>query len=391
MAEAAFETGRKPAAAPPGAVGPVATDRAGLAGVAARLGDPALRKASIESGRAALATRPIRAVQRVAASSEPVVQREATAAEKQKLQTRVGAAYANFEFRTLDGVEYASNAGQEFRLIRFKSGASQWRKMPRQHIGGKSFYGRLGDEPVTMAQAGILAADKQMWQNAPASAPAKAFVPKFSQGNRDNNNKVMGDYLLDGLAPLSASTYARKPYYEWLHMQGHGLGGGETEDNLYAGSHAANSHMAAIEIAAQKLPVSVRPLITLTCEPSVDAKYHTEGVCTAIANDLGKPADEVIQLMQGTSSRMLQYLFFSISLNGTQVLREGVDAQQGGAFDAHWFETLGKVAALAMGGKPNPVPFVPASGSASGAAAPSGAAAAAKPGAAGGGDSKVGK
>jgi hypothetical protein len=341
-------------------------DDAGLEREADAMGARAM---SAETGAALRAP-----VQRAAAPVASVLQRAPTEAEKQKLQARVGAAYPNYQFRTVDGVEYASNAGQEFRLIRFKTGASQWRKVPRQHIGGKSFYGRLGDNPVTMAQSGAMAADKQMWGNAPDSgAPAKAFVPKFAIGARENNNKVMGEYFLDGLAPLSASTYAQSQHYEWLHMQGHGLGGGETEDNLYAGSHAANSHMAAIETAAQKLPVSVRPSITLTCQPIVDAAYHSDAVCTAIANDLGKAPDEVIQLMRGTSSRMLHYLFFTVSVNGKEVLHEGVNAQEPGAFDAAWFEKLQKVASTVMSGNQQSIAFVPASDTASGAAAKPGA------------------
>ncbi|MDV3458624.1 DUF4157 domain-containing protein [Sphingomonas sp. HF-S4] len=297
-----------------------------------------------------------------ATPAAPVIQREPTDAEKQKLAAKVGLAYPNFQFRTVDGVEYAASPKEEYRLIRFQNGTIHWRTVPRKHIGGKSFYGRLGDNPLTMSDVGARTVERQMWEDAPyTGAPAKTFVPQSSIGDRDNNNKVMGDYFLDGLAPMPASIYARTPNYEWLHMQGHGLGGGETEDNLYAGSHAANSHMAAIETAAQKLAVSVRPSVRLTCTPIVDEHYHSDELCTQIANDLGKSPDQVIALMQGATSRKLRHLFFAISLDGKEVWKESIDATQSGAFDAKWFEQLQKSTSLVMSGQPRIMSFVPAS------------------------------
>jgi hypothetical protein len=70
---------------------------------------------------------------------------------------------------------------------------------------------------------------------------------------------------------------------------------------------------------------------------------------------------------------MLHYLFFTVSVNGKEVLHEGVNAQEPGAFDAAWFEKLQKVASTVMSGNQQSIAFVPASDTASGAAAKPGA------------------
>ncbi|NUT87636.1 hypothetical protein HNO91_14470 [Pseudomonas corrugata] len=58
---------------------------------------------------------------------------------------------------------------------------------------------------------------------------------------------------------LSASRYAVRDDQEWLHLRGHGLGGREEPSNLVAGSHGANSEMAAIEMVLQQFD-GKRPL-----------------------------------------------------------------------------------------------------------------------------------
>jgi hypothetical protein len=58
---------------------------------------------------------------------------------------------------------------------------------------------------------------------------------------------------------LSASLYTGREDQEWLHLRGHGLGGREEPSNLVAGSHGANSEMAAVEMVLQQFD-GKRPL-----------------------------------------------------------------------------------------------------------------------------------
>jgi len=58
---------------------------------------------------------------------------------------------------------------------------------------------------------------------------------------------------------LSASQYTGRKDQEWLHLRGHGLGGREEPSNLVAGSHGANSEMAAVEMVLQQFD-GKRPL-----------------------------------------------------------------------------------------------------------------------------------
>lgn len=66
---------------------------------------------------------------------------------------------------------------------------------------------------------------------------------------------------------LSASAYANAAGYEWLHLRGHGLGGAEEATNLVAGSHGANTEMAAIEIVLQQFSgKDIKYSVQATCE-----------------------------------------------------------------------------------------------------------------------------
>lgn len=74
------------------------------------------------------------------------------------------------------------------------------------------------------------------------TAMAKFFgAEEVKKANKNNN----GSYI-------SASTYAGEEGWEWLHIQGHSIGGFEKPENLVAGSHGANTAMAAIESAVGK-------------------------------------------------------------------------------------------------------------------------------------------
>lgn len=69
---------------------------------------------------------------------------------------------------------------------------------------------------------------------------------------------------------LGASGYVNDSNYEWLHLQGHGLGGTEVASNLVAGSHGANTEMAAIEMVLQQFSDSkpgLRFMTVADCYP----------------------------------------------------------------------------------------------------------------------------
>jgi hypothetical protein len=83
-----------------------------------------------------------------------------------------------------------------------------------------------------------------------------ALAPPLNSITREEAERALA---LCEKGSLSASRYTGREDQEWLHLRGHGLGGREEPSNLVAGSHGANSEMAAIEMVLQQFD-GKRPL-----------------------------------------------------------------------------------------------------------------------------------
>ncbi|HEY4351406.1 MAG TPA: hypothetical protein VGN31_09270 [Paraburkholderia sp.] len=82
-----------------------------------------------------------------------------------------------------------------------------------------------------------------------ADGTARGLTAPLNTISREHAQKAV---TLCENGSLSASRYMDLPGQEWLHLRGHGLGGTEEAGNLVAGSHGANSEMAAIEMVLQQ-------------------------------------------------------------------------------------------------------------------------------------------
>jgi hypothetical protein len=289
-----------------------------------------------------------------------VVQREPSDAEKELFRGRVGDAYQNYRFQTLvNGRERAIGVRDYYMLIRPQGGRSYWRKYKLQQTGGRGFYGRLTYNPPGLGQIAENRNLLEVLQETPMARFRQIdFSAARSVGNRDNNNTVMGRYFLNTATPMPASVYALKADCEWLHMQGHGLGGGEVPENLYAGSNAANSQMAAIEGAVQVMRDMYGGAITIRVRVSTDEDYHNEHVCARIAADLGLSAADVYASMKDKESRMIEYIEYSVAVNGESGWTEHILPFQEGRFDEGQFNQLNRRVMEAIQGQQKPIAFV---------------------------------
>ena len=146
---------------------------------------------------------------------------------------------------------------------------------------------------------------------------------------RTANNSGNGSYI-------SASTYAGEDGWEWLHLHGHGIGGLETPDNLVAGSHGANTEMAAIECAVKKVmgastPVAIR----------VSAALEK-------GERLGKPS------VKATA------IFYTITASGKPPLNFTIDASRDKLLQQE-YDQLEALVTAALCGVPRPIAFLRAS------------------------------
>jgi hypothetical protein len=295
---------------------------------------------------------------RAAAGGPPVAQRVPSEEEKGLLLTR---AYDFYTYQTKGDVEFAYGLKGNYRLIRPKSGKAYWRKIKQERRGGRGFYGRLTDKPPTMQEAANYVAMYQAIEQTPGKFfEWTTFMAAKSLGKRKDNNAVMGKYLL-GKGGLSASVYALTSDCEWLHMHGHGLGGDETPDNLYAGSNAANSHMAAIEGALQALRSLPKTVISVDVSIVVNEDHHSPENCVTIVKTLGlegKEADAAAAALSKAPSRMAEHIIYDVLVDGKSVWTEHIDPFVPGRFDEGTFKQLNLRVMAAIKGKPEPIRFV---------------------------------
>ncbi|MBV9409732.1 MAG: hypothetical protein JO164_12970 [Candidatus Eremiobacteraeota bacterium] len=288
-----------------------------------------------------------------------VLQLAPSEAEKQRLRDRLGAAADNYQFRTTDdGTEIAVGVGNTFyRLIRPAGGTSYWRQQKTKRTGGRGFYGRLADAPPSMHDIARNVMEREVLEATPVERfRAIHFDAGASLGNRDDNNRVMGAYFL-GAGSISASVYALRGDCEWLHMQGHGLGGVEVATNLYAGSHGANSEMAAIEGAIQVLN-GLYGGVSVDVQVLTDDDWHTDAHCNAIAAELGLDAAAVRASMQTKESRYLEFITYSVSVNGQEVWSQRILPFQDQRFDEAQFRELNERVRRAIAGQRQLIKFV---------------------------------
>ncbi|HMG46882.1 MAG TPA: DUF4157 domain-containing protein [Allosphingosinicella sp.] len=298
------------------------------------------------------------ALRRASASGPAVVQREATKEEKELLRARVGEAFGTYEFQQRENVEFAMGLRDFYQLIRPKSGKPYWRRKSIRRSGGRGFYGRLADKPPTMQEL----ADAKALFDAIQSAPAKffkhfTFVAETSLGKRKSNNSVMGKHFL-GKGEMPASIYALTGDCEWLHMQGHGLGGSETPANLFAGSNNANSHMAAVETAVQVLRTLPKTQVDVEVSIQLDEDYHTPETCTKIAGALNLDPGTVYASMAKLESRKPEYIRYTVLIDNKTVWSEGIPALSAGRFDEGLFKKLQSAVIASVKPKLEPIKFV---------------------------------
>ena len=284
-----------------------------------------------------------------------VVQCEPTDEEKELLAPRIGA--IPYRFKTVDERELAIGPTNDYyMLIRLQDGRAYWRKYRLKRIGGRGFYGRLVDAPPSLEEIAADINEMDVWSQ--AACRQIDFSAGVAKRDRDNNNHVMGLYFLDGMRQLPASVYARRPHYEWLHMQGHGLGGVEDPDNLYAGSHGANSHMAAVETALQTMRDIYGNALTVNVRVVADEDYHDRTVCSQIAAMLKLDESDVFHAMFGKESRMLEYIEYRVRVGGERVWTERILAFEN-RFDEGQFNQIRHRVKDAIKGIRSPIAFVP--------------------------------
>ena len=285
-----------------------------------------------------------------------VVQREPTEEEKRLLTARVGE--VPYRFETVDDRELAFGpTNHYYMLIRPQGGRAYWRKYRLKHTGGRGFYGRLVEAPPSLGAIAAARNEMEVWSHA-VSRQIEFSVASAVHG-RENNNRVMGLYFLNGAKPMPASVYAMRPDCEWLHMQGHGLGGHEDPTNLYAGSHGANSQMAAVETALQTMRGIYGGDLTVNIHVITDEDYHSEVVCYRIADLLGLDRLSVYQAMAGKESRMLEYIEYSVAVKGIPVWTEKILPFQERRFDEAQFNQINQRVRDAIQGMNRPIAFVP--------------------------------
>ena len=289
---------------------------------------------------------------------DDVVQCVLTQQELDALKKKAGPAFANLTFKTLpNNKEVAIGPKVSYKLLRTVRGP-RWHKIKKKKKGGKGFYGRLGDKPASMEEIAKERSYLKEEMDKPESQFTNInFAAAKSVGKRDQNNQVMGKYFL-GKGDMPASTYALTPNCEWLHMRGHGLGGKETPDNLFAGTHAANSHMAAVETAIQEMYSTYKNALTVEARLSVNEDYHNQHYCTKIASELKLDPAWVYAQMKNVKSRLLTLVVYSVSVNGKLVMQEPVDPFEPGLFDEKQFDKLKKEALEAIKGTPSKMDFV---------------------------------
>lgn len=194
--------------------------------------------------------------------------------------------------------------------LRESDGGARWWHPVKKAKGqrGYSVYMRTTGAPVTLASAAAhadaLAAHRSDLHWGVSTRGAAVLVTaQVNPEKRRQQGAAMAKYFeIDGPS-LSASDYAGEADWEWLHMQGHALGGLETPENLVAGSHGANTEMAAIEKAvgdfkaAKKIDLDVTPIL--------------EG-----GSRLGKPSLKAV------------WIRYRVTVNGTLVIDKKINARR---------------------------------------------------------------
>jgi hypothetical protein len=188
----------------------------------------------------------------------------------------------------------------------------------KKGVGGYSVYMRTPDVPLTLqdiasAKNTMDAYEDDVSWGVFEEGPVVDVVAQANPKTRDQQGTVMAKHFgqaallaanCNNKYYLGASEYAGEEDWEWLHMQGHSLGGQESAANLVAGSHGANTEMAAIESAVGRFMGSKS--IRLAVTPSLE-----------IATRLGKPS---------LKARLIDY---KVWVNGTLVIERRIDASRG--------------------------------------------------------------
>jgi hypothetical protein len=321
------------------------TQFAGIAGN----DDPALEREADERGgealrflRVAAPALSIRPPVRRLAGAAPVQRHVATAADwDQGEATMTGATKRQLH----NGRSFLIGLHYVKELIVDRNGRRYWRKtIALKPTGGQGPYARFTGTPrsaVEMLRLYFKFRKHQAFALIGAQINRIAPIVVGAATPIQSPGKVMADYFLPGIVSyLSAADYALEPDYQWLHMHARGLGGSYNQGNLFAGSHAANSHMIALEdvLKATSGTFAATGSATWSCVAN-----HHAARCNDIAAAISRPPAQVCAAMAVKPSHRLSHVTYSVQ---TPLGRysEDIDPDQQGRFSFQEFKSIRELA-----------------------------------------------
>ncbi len=317
--------------------------------------DPALeREATLMGERASRSSPTTEAPLRIAAPAPAIVQRAAISGEFEAEQ-KIAELSKGYHHVILEDRSWLVGPGPTYQYIEYKDRPNEWRKTKKGpfKLLGAGLMGRMVNSPAsafTIAKSWLGLTTEEIYALGRWKAYENTSIPAPPRiDDPGSNQDIMGRYFLVPASPLKANYYAQRQDCEWLHMHGHGLGGPNSPDNLFAGGHNANSQMLAIESVLKE----AIPMAGLGATGKVQWRtmpnYHTAANCKDIADAVtnldGKPVNiPATQALMGTrTSRLLTYLHYSVTSNkGSFSL--AIDPQAAGRLDLAAYDAIYKTA-----------------------------------------------
>jgi hypothetical protein len=317
--------------------------------------DPSLeREATLMGERASRSVPATKAPPRIAAAAAAVVQRVPISGEFEA-QEKIATLSQGYHHVILEDRSWLLGPGPTYQYVEYTDRDNQWRKTKKGpfKLLGAGLMGRMVNSPAsafTIAKSWLELKTEEIWALGMRRGYEETSIPAPPRVSEAGSNQdIMGRFFLVPARPLSANCYALRRDCEWLHMHGHGLGGPNSPDNLFAGGHNANSQMLAIENVLKE----ARPLAGLGAQGKIQwltkPNYHTAQNCQDIAdavNNFGGggvnvPATQAH--MATMDSRLLTYLHYGVSSNrGSFSL--AIDPCAPGRLDLAAYETIYKTA-----------------------------------------------
>lgn len=242
------------------------------------------------------------------------------------------------------------STGKRWFLNTSRAGKDYWQFVPKGKgkSGGYNVSMRTTDAQLTMQDIANYKNTMDAYMHDYAWGVIKEGKPVLANAvnnpvKREQQGTVMARYFGseavksakgdNNASYLSASDYAKEKDWEWLHMHGHSLGGAESPVNLVAGSHGANTEMAAIESAVSKFMNSHN--IALKVTPLLETDIR-----------LGKPSLKAVKLT------------YEVTVNGQSLIKHDINANRERMGDEEYQKLERDVSFVIQQGKPRPIEFV---------------------------------